>query len=566
MLQIFVTHNIRIRGASTPLRAAIMSALTVDNPEFLRRAKKKQPTWGIDRRLQLYAFDQGDIIAPRGFWRELCGILLKQGINPEKVTTKRLVELPPIDFGPWNTECRARPYQEPALAAALQHDGTLVMPAGAGKTFVGMRYIWERKQPALWLVHTMDLADQAIQAARKYMPGVGNIGYFGGGERRWGDGKLFVAIVDTLDANPDLVDTLNTLVGTVVVDEAHHFPARKFIETVGRFAAKNLLGLTATPDRKDGLQPFLFAGIGPVCYEVPREALYESGSLIKPDVRFVYTDFDLETASDRTDYDNVDAGGEDIDYVGLLQALTEDEKRAKLVAEKILEAAKPGCYQIVLTESVRYCYKLRDLVAQLAHDRYGPCMPRMAVVHSSLTQYVWYKARNERDARERVARGEAVDVRLKNGRWEVKVARYTDEEMRAWQISPAERREIIAAAKAKQIDILFATQLAREGLDMPHLNVGHMAMPKRGDTGNARDGAALEQEIGRIMRADPSNPNKRATWYDYVDYNVGIFKDQYYSRRKVYKRLGLKVPPKPRDEQDEIMSFMNSGLMFDLPY
>ena len=97
-------------------------------------------------------------------------------------------------------------------------------------------------------------------------------------------------------------------------------------------------------------------------------------------------------------------------------------------------------------------------------------------------------------------------------------------------------------------------------MDIPHLCVGHCVTPKKGDTGTAKDGSALEQEIGRIMRPDPKNPNKKAVWYDYVDDKVGIFKQQYYTRRKVYKRLGISVPSKKKTERDIVDDFFKSQL------
>lgn len=98
---------------------------------------------------------------------------------------------------------------------------------------------------------------------------------------------------------------------------------------------------------------------------------------------------------------------------------------------------------------------------------------------------------------------------------------------------------------------------------MPHLAVGHMVMPKRGDTGKNKDGGAVEQEIGRIMRKDPDNPEKQAVWFDYVDYDVGVLLSQYYSRRIVYKRLGIKLKRRPRRDHDEIEAFLSSNKIFN---
>lgn len=556
MLQIFVTNHIRIRGPNTPLRAAITKALTLDNPAFVERKKRRQPTYGLDPRIQLYVFDRGDIIIPRGFLEELYAILATHGIDASKVITIRQTKVDPISFGPWNEKYVLKEDQVPAVEAATQRNGTVVAPAGSGKTVIGLNYVYRMAQPALWLTHTTDLLYQTVERAYDALEGVGKIGILGDGKQDWGSGKLIVATVQTLQANPHLVDALNPLIGTVVVDEAHHFPAPAFIEVAGKFAAANMIGLTATPDRKDRLEVYMYRGIGPAVYEIKRDGLYDSGRLIKPEVRFVYTSFDYEQASDRNEIDAVDAGGEELNYRELLDELIYDEGRAKLVAETILEAA-PKNYSIVLSESVRYCYIVRDWVERFAKARWG-VVPRIEVVHGPLQQYTWQRAHNEIHARKVIQAGNGVDLR-QNARtniWEVKVPKYTPAEMKEWQVTDSMRRDIMERASRKEIDILFATQLAREGLDMPHLTVGHMIMPKRGDASDSKNGAAVEQEIGRIMRPDPANPNKKAIWFDYVDYDVGVFQSQYYSRRSVYKRLGLVVPKKPKTEREAIDEFL----------
>lgn len=560
MLQIIVSNHIRIRGPSTPLRAAVTKALTMDNPIVVERKKRRRPTWGLEPVIRLHINDAGDIITPRGFLGELQAILRTQGICPDKVISYRQVEGQAVEFG-WNLAVQPWPYQLPAIEAAIASEtgGVLVSPAGSGKTTMGMKVISEKGRPTIWLTHTQDLLYQSRDAAVALLPNVGQVGILGDGKTEWGSGKLIIATVQALNENPQLVDAIAPIIGCVVVDEAHHFPAPAFVDVAGKFPTKYMLGLTATPQRKDRLEVYMLRGIGPELYRVDRDALYESGHLIKPTVEFVYTDFVYEQASDRNEINNVDAGGEDLDYIDLTRKLIEDPARARMVAEKILDLA-PSNYQIVITESVRYCYVLRDIVERLAHERMYRALPRMEVVHGPINRYTWRVARSEPDALQRIAKGEAVAYRRNERlrRWEVKVEQYTATEYDAWNIAKTARKEIIAQAKKRRVDILFATQLAREGLDMPHLTVGHMAMPKRGDARGANNGAAVEQEIGRIMRADKLNPGKKAIWYDYVDYNVGVYRDQYYSRRKVYERLGIPLPKKPRTTRDELDAFLGS--------
>lgn len=562
-MQITVRNNIRIRGASLPLRSAVTQALTMPNPQHAKLKRMGKPTFGIDQRLELFVYDQGDLVVPRGFETQLREIMKTQGISPEDVIRHNLTEVADVEFGPW-TGPTLRDYQQPAVDAVLaKGGGILISPAGSGKTLMGSYIINGWNQPTLWLTHTLDLLDQSAKAAKAFLGGVGEVGIIGDSRISWGSGKLFVATVQTLGANPTLVSTLAGLVGAIVVDEAHHFPARQFIEVASKFPARYLLGLTATPDRKDGLEKYMYEGLGPAAYEVKRDGMYEAGTLILPKLQFIYTDFRRNTGYNEVDPDdevenNVDAGGEDLNYTALLKSLTEDQVRAKLVAENVLEScvnvSPKGGAVIVLSDSVRYLFTLRDLVSKFAEVRLG-VLPRMDVVHGGLMRNTWRKCSQEDP-------GARYNERLK--RWERQEAQYTDEEFEAWQVTTAQRKDIMAKAKGRQLDIIFATsQLVKEGLDIPHLYDGHLATPQRGDGRNRNDGAGVEQALGRIMRPDPNNPLKAATWYDYVDANDGTFYDQYLSRRKVYRRLGLEVPNKKRTKKDDVTDFLLYGM--DLP-
>ena len=62
-----------------------------------------------------------------------------------------------------------RDYQQKAVNAALScqwHQGVLVAPCGAGKTEIGMALIARLGRPALWITHTLDLAQQALERAQ----------------------------------------------------------------------------------------------------------------------------------------------------------------------------------------------------------------------------------------------------------------------------------------------------------------------------------------------------------------------------------------------------------------
>ncbi|WP_394913268.1 DEAD/DEAH box helicase [uncultured Robinsoniella sp.] len=464
------------------------------------------------------------------------------------------VEGKPTDFGPWNDAYEIREYQKPLVEALVAENGIGVAPAGSGKTIMGMRFIYEVGRPTLWLTHTKDLMYQTKERAESTLKGVGRVGILGDGVQDYGDGKLIIATVQTLKANPKLVQGLKDYIGVVVIDEAHHFPSTQFLDTAAQFPANRIVGLTATPKRKDELEEYMYQGIGPVLYEVPRTALYETDQLVLPEVRFIYTGFNY--GDDGSAEGNVDAGGEDLDYQNLLYHIIADQDRLQLIGQTIVEALSYG-QAIVLAESVRYCFKLQEVVKRLSPKT------KTAVVHGGLQRYSWKVAGSKSQA-ETLAKEYGTEYKYdgKARRYKVKTPQYTEAEFKKWQVTPKRRKEILEACRSGDIQILFATQLAREGLDIPQLSVGHTVTPKRGDTGNNKTGLNLEQEIGRIMRPDPRNPDKKAVWFDYVDANVGVLKGQYYSRRKVYKRLGIKLPSKPKDADKDVIEGLLDGIKY----
>lgn len=557
-MHVYESNNIKVSGYPLPFKLKVTDDLTIDNPAYLKAKRQRRPTWGVQQRLQLFNYDNdGSLILPRGYSDRLHEIITQTKI-PVTWNTEQ-VEGRPVDFGPWNEDFHIRDYQQPLIDNLLRKNGIGVSPAGSGKTIMGMRFIYEVGRPTLWLTHTKDLMYQTKERALSTLKGVGRVGILGDGVQDFGDRKLIIATVQTLKANPSLVERLENFIGVVVIDEAHHFPSTQFLDTAAQFPAKRIIGLTATPKRKDEMEELMYLGIGPVLHEVPRTALYDNDQLVLPTVNFIYTSF---TYGDEDSADgNVDAGGEDLDYQDILNRLYENEERLDLVAKNIVDAVKYG-QSIVLSESVRYCFKLKEKVDKLLLENgYRGC--KTAVVHGGLTRYSWKVANGKRQA-ETLAAEYGTECKYDGNarRWKVKVRQYTEEEFKKWQVTKKERQAILDQCREGKVNILFATQLAREGLDIPSLSVGHTVTPKRGDTGNSNTGLNLEQEIGRIMRKDPKNPDKKAIWYDYVDASVGVLKGQYYSRRKVYKRLGINLPSKPKNADKDVIDGLLDNIKF----
>jgi len=64
------------------------------------------------------------------------------------------------------------------------------------------------------------------------------------------------------------VDDLVGTYGHVLVDECHHLPAFSFERILSEVTARYLVGLTATPQRRDGCQAITEMQLGPIRYRV----------------------------------------------------------------------------------------------------------------------------------------------------------------------------------------------------------------------------------------------------------------------------------------------------------
>ncbi len=141
-----------------------------------------------------------------------------------------------------------RPYQQEALNEWLAHDnaGVVVLPTGAGKTFVAAMAIHETGLWTLVVVPTIDLLQQwhAALAAALAIP-ADAIGIFGGGEK---DLKSITII--TYDSAVIYPRELHQF-GLLIFDECHHLPASTYRLIAESAFTPLRLGLSATPERTD---------------------------------------------------------------------------------------------------------------------------------------------------------------------------------------------------------------------------------------------------------------------------------------------------------------------------
>jgi superfamily II DNA or RNA helicase len=168
------------------------------------------------------------------------------------------------------------PHQRAALAAwlAAGRQGVVVLPTGAGKTYLAQLALQATQHSTLIVVPTLDLMHQWYAHLLAAFPDA-PVGLLGGGAH-----DRTPLLVATYDSAAIHADALGNHYALLVFDECHHLPGA-FTRVIAEYSlAPYRLGLTATPERSDGTHADLRALIGPEVYRTSVAAL--AGTVLAP--------------------------------------------------------------------------------------------------------------------------------------------------------------------------------------------------------------------------------------------------------------------------------------------
>jgi len=274
-MQIEIGNEVLLTGAHQGLRQEIEAALSFPNPQWAENERRGFSNWQTPAAIRGFERVPGGLLIPRGAVGLAIHLARQAGERFEIVDRRR--SLSEVDF---EFRGKLRNYQEQAVNAVLQRDfGVLQAPTGSGKTTMALAVVAARRQPAVVVCHTRELAEQWRQRAVQFLDvRPGEIGMIGGGKFKIGE-RLTVALVQSLR---DRAAEVSEHIGFLVVDECHHIPATTFGETVQAFDCKYQLGLSATPYRRDGLQKLISWYVGPVVHRI------DQGGLVNPTSAFTH--------------------------------------------------------------------------------------------------------------------------------------------------------------------------------------------------------------------------------------------------------------------------------------
>lgn len=366
-------------------------------------------------------------------------------------------------------------YQAEALEAWLAAGrwGSVVLPTGAGKTFLAMRAIAAAAVSTLVVVPTIDLLHQWYACLEHALGGP--IGVWYGLEK-----TTQPITVTTYPSAWGSAEELGNRFKLLVLDEIHHLPAPTWHEIALMYAAPYRLGLTATypesPGVRGGPDPVALLDelVGPVVYTKRIDDL--TGEQLA-EYRTQRIRVDL-TPPERAAYDTAHDT-----YIGYVREA------------RLRESYGAGWWDEFTRRSAHEARARRAKVAELALKE---------IVH---------QAQGKLDALDRLLqehRDQQMLIFTAHNRFAYHIARRHLIPAITHQTPAAERLAILDGFKAGAYRAIVTSRVLNEGVDVPEAKVAVVL----GGSSSARE---YIQRLGRVLR---KKGNEQAVLYEVIARNT----------------------------------------------
>jgi superfamily II DNA or RNA helicase len=220
--------------------------------------------------------------------------------------------------------------------------GTLSATTGFGKTVVATAIIAERKVNTLVIVHRNQLMKQWIERLSEFLNiPHDEIGQIGGGKNKI-TGRIDVATIQSLNYGGQL-KSLITQYGQIIVDECHIISAITFENVLKKIRPKYVLGLTATPKRKDGMHPIIMMQCGPIRYKIDAK----NQAKVRP--------FGHVLMAKETKFNT-----KKTEFHEIYEELALDSSRNHQILDDVLQSLEKGRSPIILTERLEHLEILKN--------------------------------------------------------------------------------------------------------------------------------------------------------------------------------------------------------------
>jgi superfamily II DNA or RNA helicase len=257
-----------LTGLTLNERRMIEQELTFDNPKYAQIMKYSK--WGNTREPQYleyfnYFHKDGELVM-----QVPVGYKIPDSIEISSVTDERnLVQVPNFP----KFAMKLRDTQKEALQKYIECNespinvsGSIQLPTGKGKTILGLAIAEHYSCRTLVIVHKVDLVNGWIKNIKEAFDNKADVGIIRASSRKCGN-HFTVATIQTLNRmSKDELEVLYKSFGLIIQDEMHHCPSSSF-SLADNFKSRYRLGLTATPERSDGLTHVMNLYYGDFCFK-----------------------------------------------------------------------------------------------------------------------------------------------------------------------------------------------------------------------------------------------------------------------------------------------------------